>query len=48
MVLPLGPERGDQELIKLRRVEGGFETEKLCDVRFVPLLPGVPQERARG
>ena len=47
MVLPLGPERGDQELIKLRRGEGAIETEKLCDVRFVPLLPGLPQERAR-
>jgi protein-L-isoaspartate(D-aspartate) O-methyltransferase len=47
MVLPLGPERGDQELIKIRRGEGGFETEKLCDVRFVPLLPGLPQERAQ-
>ena len=47
MVLPLGPERGDQELIKLRRSEAGIETEKLCDVRFVPLLPGLPQERAR-
>jgi protein-L-isoaspartate(D-aspartate) O-methyltransferase len=47
MVLPLGPERGDQELIRLRRGEAGIETEKLCDVRFVPLLPGLPQERAR-
>ncbi len=46
MVLPLGPERGDQELFKLRKTEGGIETEKLCDVRFVPLLPGLPQERA--
>ena len=46
MVLPLGPERGDQELIRLRKGEGGIETEKLCDVRFVPLLPGLPQERA--
>jgi protein-L-isoaspartate(D-aspartate) O-methyltransferase len=48
MVLPIGPERGDQELFKVRRSEEGIETEKLCDVRFVPLLPGVPQERARG
>ncbi len=47
MVLPLGPERGDQELIKLKRGEGEIETEKLCDVRFVPLLPGLPQQRAR-
>jgi protein-L-isoaspartate(D-aspartate) O-methyltransferase len=46
MVLPIGPERGDQELFKLRRTEQGIESEKLCDVRFVPLLPGVPQERA--
>jgi protein-L-isoaspartate(D-aspartate) O-methyltransferase len=46
MVLPLGPERGDQELIKIRRDEGGLKTEKLCDVRFVPLLPGLPQQRA--
>jgi len=46
MVLPIGPERGDQELFKLRRTEAGFESGKLCDVRFVPLLPGVPQERA--
>ena len=46
MVLPIGPERGDQELFKLRRTEQGIDSEKLCDVRFVPLLPGVPQERA--
>lgn len=42
MVLPIGPERGDQELLRLRRSESGYETEKLCDVRFVPLLPGLP------
>ena len=48
MVLPLGPDRGDQELVKVRHAEAGIETEKLCDVRFVPLLPGLPQERARG
>ncbi len=48
MVLPLGPDRGDQELVKVTRTETGTETEKLCDVRFVPLLPGVPQERAPG
>jgi protein-L-isoaspartate(D-aspartate) O-methyltransferase len=46
MVLPLGPERGDQELVRLRRLETDIETEKLCDVRFVPLLPGLPAERA--
>jgi protein-L-isoaspartate(D-aspartate) O-methyltransferase len=48
MVLPIGAERGDQELLTLRRSETGIESEKLCDVRFVPLLPGIPQERASG
>ena len=48
MVLPLGPERADQELIRVRRLETEITTEKLCDVRFVPLLPGLPAERASG
>lgn len=48
MVLPLGPERADQELVRVRRQETDVVTEKLCDVRFVPLLPGLPAERARG
>jgi protein-L-isoaspartate(D-aspartate) O-methyltransferase len=48
MVLPLGPERADQELMRVRRLESEITTEKLCDVRFVPLLPGLPAERASG
>jgi len=48
MVLPLGPERADQELMRVRRLETEITTEKLCDVRFVPLLPGLPAERASG
>jgi len=48
MVLPLGPERADQELVRIRRLEAEITTEKLCDVRFVPLLPGLPAERASG
>jgi protein-L-isoaspartate(D-aspartate) O-methyltransferase len=48
MVLPLGPERADQELVRVRRLETEITTEKLCDVRFVPLLPGLPAERASG
>ena len=44
----IGPERGDQELFTSRRSETGMESEKLCDVRCVPLLPGTPQERASG
>lgn len=48
MVLPLGPERADQELVRVRRLEAEVTTEKLCVVRFVPLLPGMPAERASG
>ena len=48
MVLPLGPERADQELVRVRRLESEITSEKLCDVRFVPLLPGLPAERASG
>jgi protein-L-isoaspartate(D-aspartate) O-methyltransferase len=48
MVLPLGPERADQELVRVRRLETEITSEKLCDVRFVPLLPGLPAERASG
>lgn len=40
MVLPIGPERGDQELIRLTRTETGFREEMLAPVRFVPLLTG--------
>ena len=48
MVLPLGPDRADQELMRVRRLDTEITTEKLCDVRFVPLLPGLPAERASG
>ena len=40
MVLPLGPHGGPQQLVKLRKGEGGTKREELIGVRFVPLLPG--------
>ncbi len=40
MVLPVGPERGDQDLIRLTRTATGFREEMLAPVRFVPLLAG--------
>jgi protein-L-isoaspartate(D-aspartate) O-methyltransferase len=44
LVAPVGRERHDQELLRVRRKpEGGFETEKLSIVRFVPLVPGLPR-----
>lgn len=39
LVLPVGPDEGAQELLRVTRVgEDEFETENLADVRFVPLI----------
>jgi protein-L-isoaspartate(D-aspartate) O-methyltransferase len=43
MIVPIGPRRGDQVLMRFTRTEGGLEGERLAAVRFVPLIPGVPQ-----
>jgi protein-L-isoaspartate(D-aspartate) O-methyltransferase len=48
LVVPVGPDRRDQELLRVTRVsEHEFETQDLADVRFVPLLgeEGWPEER---
>jgi protein-L-isoaspartate(D-aspartate) O-methyltransferase len=42
MVLPLGPDRGDQQLLRATRAAEGPKLERLGSVRFVPLLSGVP------
>lgn len=39
MVIPLGADRRDQRVVRLRRTESGLEREELWPVRFVPLLP---------
>ncbi len=44
LVVPIGPDRGDQELYKITRTEAGPVSEKLGKVRFVPLIAGVPKE----
>jgi protein-L-isoaspartate(D-aspartate) O-methyltransferase len=44
MILPLGPQGGTQELVKLTKTNGGLESETLLPVRFVPLLPGQARE----
>jgi len=41
MVVPVGPAEGDQTLTRVRRDEGGFTTEAVGVVRFVPLVPGI-------
>ena len=41
MVIPVGPQRGPQHIIKLKRLQTGeVAREDLIAVRFVPLLPG--------
>ena len=40
MVLPLGAQGGDQDLMRIRKKDGQVSTEKLFPVRFVPLVAG--------
>ncbi len=40
MVIPIGDDRG-QDVVRIRRGEGGREPENLLPVRFVPLLTGL-------
>jgi len=47
MVAPVGVEHRDQQLLRLRRKGEQFEREGLGAVRFVPLIAGLPRERAR-
>jgi protein-L-isoaspartate(D-aspartate) O-methyltransferase len=38
MVIPVGPTRFEQRLVRVTRADGGFEEEQLESVRFVPLI----------
>ena len=40
IVMPVGPQDGVQKLMRLERMEDGFNEKMLADVRFVPLIPG--------
>lgn len=40
IVAPVGPVDGIQKLVRMERVEDGFDERVLADVRFVPLIPG--------
>jgi protein-L-isoaspartate(D-aspartate) O-methyltransferase len=44
MILPLGPQRVGQDLVKVTRTAEGLKREELIAVRFVPLLPGQARE----
>ncbi len=45
LVAPVGEERRDQQLIRIRRRDGVFRTEELGPVRFVPLVSGLPRDQ---
>ena len=42
MILPIGGERSEQRIVKVVRRSDEFEIEDLGDVRFVPLVEGIP------
>ena len=44
MVIPVGEERRDQRLLRIRRNGEEIETEELGAVRFVPLVAGLPND----
>jgi protein-L-isoaspartate(D-aspartate) O-methyltransferase len=48
MVLPVGKTSRDQALLRLTRTPEGVKEEHLTDVRFVPLVSGIPGEDIRG
>jgi protein-L-isoaspartate(D-aspartate) O-methyltransferase len=43
MVLPVGSSDHIQRLIAVTRTETGLDHHEICDVRFVPLLPGIAE-----
>ncbi|MDA8229999.1 MAG: protein-L-isoaspartate(D-aspartate) O-methyltransferase [Magnetospirillum sp.] len=42
MILPVG--ETDQDLVKVRRTEGGIDLSSFLPVRFVPLVEGLPED----
>jgi protein-L-isoaspartate(D-aspartate) O-methyltransferase len=49
MVVPVGPERGDQVLERITKLaDGSLKRDMLADVRFVPMVEGMlPEEERR-
>ncbi|MCV6596426.1 MAG: protein-L-isoaspartate(D-aspartate) O-methyltransferase [Mangrovicoccus sp.] len=44
MIVPVGQSDTVQRLIKVRRTPQGFHYDELSEVRFVPLIDGMPQD----
>jgi len=47
LVIPLAVDRRDQRVVRFRRTEDGLAREDLWPVRFVPLLPDLPDAAER-
>jgi protein-L-isoaspartate(D-aspartate) O-methyltransferase len=48
IVIPMGDEKRNQRLVRFTRTESGLEREDLWPVRFVPLLPDLPDGEEGG
>ena len=46
LVVPVGEDHHDQQLVRIRRQDDRFSTEDLGLVRFVPLVAGLPRRHA--
>ncbi len=46
LVLPVGREKREQRLLRLRKTADGVQTEELAAVRFVPMVSGLPESGA--
>src|SRR5437868_14387290 len=46
LVVPVGEDHRDQQLMRIRREDDRFLTEDLGLVRFVPLVAGLPRRQA--
>ena len=44
MVIPMGSEKRHQRIVRYTRTPAGLDREELWPVRFVPLLPDVPED----
>jgi protein-L-isoaspartate(D-aspartate) O-methyltransferase len=44
LIAPVGPHHGIQTLLRVARIDRGFDRKELVDVRFVPALPGIARE----
>jgi protein-L-isoaspartate(D-aspartate) O-methyltransferase len=46
MVVPIGPEHGAQKIVRLVKTENGHDVVELFDVRFLPLVDGLPDKES--